>query len=288
MVTMRSAAEMNPERTLSSVVLPEPVPPGDDDVEPRADRAAKDFEHLRRQRAMAQQVVGGQRNGAEAANRQQRAIHGKRRNDDVDARSIEQARIHHGRRLIDAAAHRGDDLVDDVHQVSLVLEHNVGLLDHSAPLHIDGLVGVDQNVVHGGIVQQRLERAEAEDLVENVVRQPVAIRRAERSVLFRDQLQDDGEQPLPPALFVGLDGRKLLQIHAADEFMMDGGLERVARRIAKRDADLGNGHWPRRRSHVHRYFGHWNHLDPFGQTIQRPQRRNPNNPLLFRWRLRCR
>src|ERR1035437_4141426 len=56
----------------------------DDDVEPSADCAAQDFEHLRSQGAVAQQIVGGERNGAEATYREQRTIHRERRNNDVD------------------------------------------------------------------------------------------------------------------------------------------------------------------------------------------------------------
>src|ERR1019366_390337 len=130
--------------------------------------------------------------------------------------SVEQAGIHHGRRLIDTAANRGYNLVDDMHQVGLILEDDVGLLGYAAPFHVDGFVGVDENVIHGGVVQQRLERAEAEYFVENVVREMVAIRRAEWGVLFADELENDGEQSLASVAFVRLDGSKLLQVHAAD------------------------------------------------------------------------
>ena len=120
---------MKPESTLSSVVLPEPVPPETTMLSRARTAPLQHLQHLRRQRAMAQQVVGGQRSATEAADGEQRAVDGQRRNDDVDARAVEQARIHHRRRLVDAAADRGDDLVDDVHQVRFVLEDDVGLLD---------------------------------------------------------------------------------------------------------------------------------------------------------------
>ena len=207
---------------------------GDDNVEPRADCAAQDLQHLRGQRAMAQQVVGGQRDGAEAADGQQRAIHGQRRNDDVDARSVQQARIHHRRRLIDAAAHRGDDLVDDVHQMGFILEDDVGLLDDAAPFDVDGFVGVDQDVVHGGIVQQRLQRAQAKDFVENVVREAVAIGRAERGILFGYQLQDHSEQTLASALYRLLGWRRAFPDPC-------GGSIRGGRRSSKRDAPPRRG-----------------------------------------------
>jgi hypothetical protein len=111
------AAEMNPESTFSSVVLPEPVPPETTMFSRAAPRCAGSPASAA-SAPMAQQVLGAERRGAEAADGEQRPIHRQRRNDDVDARAVQQARIHHRRRLIDAAADRGDDLVDDVHQVA--------------------------------------------------------------------------------------------------------------------------------------------------------------------------
>ena len=50
---------------------------------------------------------------------------------DVDAGAVRQARVHHRRRLVHASSDRGDDLVDDVHQVRVVLEHDVAFFKHS-------------------------------------------------------------------------------------------------------------------------------------------------------------
>ncbi len=74
---------------------------------------------------------------AKPAYRENRTIHRQRRNDDVDARSVGQARIAHGRRFVHPPPHLGDDLVDDVAQMRLVLEHDIGLLQHAGPLHVN-------------------------------------------------------------------------------------------------------------------------------------------------------
>ena len=109
---------------------------GDDDVQSCFHRALQQIPHLRRQGVVCKQILDFQRNCPEAANGQNRAIHGKRRNDHVDARSVGQAGIHHGRRFVHAAAHRGNNLIDDVHEVDVVLEDNVGLLKQSRALDI--------------------------------------------------------------------------------------------------------------------------------------------------------
>ncbi len=211
---------------------------------------------------MAQQIVAGQRYRAEAAYGEQRTIHRKRRNHNVDPRTVQQARIHHGRRLIDAPANRGDNLVDDVHQVGLVLEDDVGLLDHAAPFHVDRLVGVHQDVADRGIVQQRLQGAEAEYLVQNVLCQPVAVQSAQRGALLANQLQNHAKQALPPANLVGLHGRQFFKVHATDQFVMHRSLQRVTRVLAQHRGypHLGGNQGKDRRSHVHRYFCHCNRL----------------------------
>ena len=63
---------------------------------------------------------------AETADAEARAVQRQRRNDGVHARAVLQARVHDRLRFIDAAAHLGDDLFDDVQQVRVVLEADRG------------------------------------------------------------------------------------------------------------------------------------------------------------------
>ena len=55
---------------------------------------------------------------------------------------------------------------------------------HAAALDVDVLVGVDEDVVDRRVAQQRLERSEAEDLVEDVAEDRLALGEADRRVLL--------------------------------------------------------------------------------------------------------
>jgi len=67
------------------------------------------------------------------------------------------------------AAHLRDDPVDDLHQVVVVAERDGGLLHLAAALDIDVLRPVDQDVADRRVLQQHLERPQAEGLVEHLV-----------------------------------------------------------------------------------------------------------------------
>ena len=62
----------------------------------------------------------------------------------------------------------------------VVLEDDVGLFEPAFPLDVDLVVAVDQDVRDVGILQQHLERPEAEDLVQDVGDQRFALEQAER------------------------------------------------------------------------------------------------------------
>ncbi len=76
----------------------------------------------------------------------------------------------------------------------LVLETHAGRLQNALPLDIDAFVAVDQDVVDGRVLEQRLERAEAGHLVENFRDEVVELLRIERQPLdqhvLRHQLLD--------------------------------------------------------------------------------------------------
>ena len=86
------------------------------------------------------------------------------------------------------------------------------------------------------IAQQRLERPEAEDLVDDVAEDRVALAHAERHALFGDQLEEQrpdlgfGARPL---------GRgQRLEVQAVEQLAVDVGLELdVLRAAALRRAD---------------------------------------------------
>ena len=161
---------MKLDRTFSSVVLPAPVPPDTMALSRARDGALQELEHRRGERLALDEIVGAQTIGAEAPNRHARPVERQRRNDDVDARAVLQPGVDHRARLVDAAADGADDALDDLHQVLVVAEDDVGLLDPAVPLdeHLAGLV--HQDVGDRRILEQQLERTEAEQLVEHVRR----------------------------------------------------------------------------------------------------------------------
>jgi hypothetical protein len=121
-----------------------------------------------RHRPLGDQVGRHQLVGAETADRQQRPVDRQRRDDGVDARAVGQPGVDHRRGLIDAAADLADDLVDDPHQVAVVFEGDAGQLELALALDVDLVVAVDEDVGDGRLLQQRLERPQAENLVEHL------------------------------------------------------------------------------------------------------------------------
>ena len=68
----------------------------DDDVEARPDGALKKVQHLGRDGDVAKKVGSLQRRSAEAADGDDGAVDGERRNDDVDARAVGETSVDHG------------------------------------------------------------------------------------------------------------------------------------------------------------------------------------------------
>src|SRR5580704_9311173 len=148
---------------------------GDQNIETRLHAAAQEFQHPGRERAVSQQIVGGQWIAAETPDREARSIDGQRRNDGVHARTVGQAGIDHRRRFVHAATHRGNDAVDDAHEMDVVAELDGGHLQNTFALDVDSLVSVDENIRHRRIGQKRLERSQSEDFIEDFLGQALAL-----------------------------------------------------------------------------------------------------------------
>src|SRR5205807_10302868 len=85
-------------------------------------------------------------------------------------------------------ANAGDDLVDDVHQVSIVLKANVGLFQNPGAFYIDLLMSIHQDVVDSWVLQKRLQRAQAENLVQNFQRESLSFTTAQGGLKVGDQI----------------------------------------------------------------------------------------------------
>ena len=138
---MRSVERKKPDRMLSSVVLPVPVPPEITTFEPALHDAVQHLGQRLVDRAEPDQVVGGEQLDREAADREHRAVERERRDDRVDARAVLESRIDHRRRLVDAPTDRRDDAVDDVHQVRVVVEAHLGQFELAVALDVDLVMG---------------------------------------------------------------------------------------------------------------------------------------------------
>ena len=137
------------------------------------------------------QVLGGQQLLAVAADGYHRADQGKRRNHGANARAVSEARVHDGRRIVDAAADRADDAVDDHAQVLGILEADVGFDQPSGALDVDVVEAVDQNVADGGVFEKLFERSQAEDLVEDFLGELLPLDHRHRNAFVDDEPLDD-------------------------------------------------------------------------------------------------
>ena len=147
--------------TLSRVVLPAPVPPEMSTLSRALHdgrRAAPPMSSVRRT-VLPPGPWACRRVGAEAADRDRGAVERQGRHDGVDTGAVRQAGVHHGVGLVDAATHRRHDLLDDAHQVGVVLEAHRRPLEATVALDVDVLVAVHQDVGHGWILKQGLQRA---------------------------------------------------------------------------------------------------------------------------------
>ncbi len=137
MVTIRSSLGMNDERTLSVVVLPEPVPP-----ETKMFRRAS-TQALRKSNisgvAVPKRIRSSTVNG-EAANFRIVMTGPTSESGGMIALtrepSVRRASTI-GLRLVDAAADRGDDPIDDPHDMVVVLEDDVRQLQLAGALDVD-------------------------------------------------------------------------------------------------------------------------------------------------------
>ena len=188
---MRSSSSMNCVRQLSSVVLPEPVPPEIERVDAAAADHLEDLGAFRRDRAELDQLVERQLVLLELADGERRPVDRQRRHDDVDARAVGQARVADRRGFVDAAADLADDALADVQELLVVAEADAGLLDLAVDFDVGRAGAVHHDV--GDVVarEQRLERAIAEHVVADVLEQLFLVGDRHHHVLDGDDLVDD-------------------------------------------------------------------------------------------------
>ncbi len=165
---------------------------GNDQRHPAMDRRLQHLGHRRPQRAELDQALHRKRPLGKFADGRKGSIDRDRTDGDVDARTVRQAGVAGGRRLVDAPADRRDDLVNDAQQMRLVLEVDGGLLELAEALDKTLPVGVDQDIGDGRVLEQRLDRPEPGHLVDDVFGEGGELALVQRDLLGAHILADIG------------------------------------------------------------------------------------------------
>ena len=152
-----------------------------------------------------------------------------------------------GARLVDAAADRGDDPVDDPHDVVVVLEDDVRELELARPLDVDLARAVDHDFRDRLVAQEGLERAEADDLVGDLLEHPDALGAGQGEAFLVDDLAEDLLDLAPD---LDLVGQVELRVEILDDPALDPELD-----VAERLPDRRLGHQALRRRRRRRAAG---------------------------------
>ena len=113
---------------------------------------------------------------------------------------------------------RPDDPLDDLDQVAVVVEDDAARLQPPLALDVDQLGPVDQDVGDRRVAHQRLERAEAERLVEHLADQPLALAEVEQVGAVAGKLL--GGLADLEAEFLLVHRADDRQVHAGDELLV--------------------------------------------------------------------
>lgn len=143
------------------------------------------------------------------------ALERHRGNHRIDSRAVLQARIDHGRALVDTPAKRRDDALDDAAHGAIAAEGHGMALQPALPLDKDFVVAVHHDFRDVRVGQQGLERPQADRLVDDLLpqRRPVDVR---RHVLLRLGHQLDQQR-------VGLRAqRRIAHVHYIAAAQVDG------------------------------------------------------------------
>ena len=227
-VTIRSSFGMNDERTLSVVVLPEPVPP-DTKMFRRASTHARrnsNISGVEVPKRIRSSVVNGlaanfrivmtgptSDSGGMIALTREPSV---RRASTIGEDSSTRRPI--GR----------DDPVDDAHDVVVVLEDHVRELELARALDVDLARAVDHDLRDGVVTEERLQRPEADDLVGDLLEHAHALGAGEGQALLVD---DPAEDLLDLAPDLDLVRQVELRVQLLDDPVLDPELD-VPERLA--------------------------------------------------------
>ena len=192
---------------------------GDQNAESRTRGGLEGKHHFSRDALQFNQLLRGDRPRSEAADRHGGTVERQRRDDCIDAGSVGQTSVDHGRGLIHSAAHPRYDAVDDLQQVTIVAE--LGVDPHKlAALFDEHIVfAVDQDVRDLWIAQERLQRPKTEDFIKQVGLNLFLLIKAQRHGLIADDVSNQSSHNFARLLWI--DARQFFQIQLGDQGPMD-------------------------------------------------------------------
>ena len=234
MVTMRSSVGMNDDSTLRVVVLPAPVPPETTTLSRPRTQASRKSAVARRQRAELDQVVDRQRVGGELADGQRAS----RRSPAAGRRRSRGCRREDGRRPSGEDSSTRRPMRETI--LSIVRRRwasslNVPSTLVSRPLALEPDVerAVDHDLGDVVVAQVGLERAVAEDVVGDLLGDPLPVGRGQRAVAGGHHV---GEHAADLGLELGLRQVGVVQLRAelVQQLVVDALLEVVEPALRRR------------------------------------------------------
>ena len=99
-----------------------------------------------------------------------RAVNRQGRNDHIDAGSVGESGVNHGRRFVHAPSDRRNNLIDDAHQVRVILEDDFGFFQKAGALNVNFPGAIHQNVADRRVLQQWRKRPQTEDFIQDLER----------------------------------------------------------------------------------------------------------------------
>jgi hypothetical protein len=142
---------------------------------------------LRRQRTEPHEVFVRVRVRGELSDRERGSVDRERRDDRVHARAVGQTSVDVRGGLVDAAPHARDDLVDRPAQVVLVAEPGVRAEQLARALDVDRRRAVHHDLGDLRVTDERLERAETQHDVPDLLDDLRLLLDRERDVLLVEQ-----------------------------------------------------------------------------------------------------
>ncbi|MGC2541486.1 MAG: hypothetical protein WA372_09800 [Candidatus Sulfotelmatobacter sp.] len=104
----------------------------------------------------------------------------------------------------------------------VIFERQAGQFEFASALDVHPVITVDQNVGDGVVLEQRLERAEAEDLIKDFAGKALALGEAERNDFIVDGIADENENFFAGAVTGG--AAELFEVETIEDFAVQVGL----------------------------------------------------------------